>query len=623
MRSFYSFLIFTLLMAGPVLRVSAQAGGLLIDTAGTVHPWNHLQIDNDSGIFQFAVVADRTGGQRPGVFREAITKLNLLHPDFVISVGDLIEGYTTDREKIYHEWKEISSLIDSLQMPFFYIPGNHDFTDKTTADIWNELFGRRYYHFVYRDVLFLCLNTEESLHGTESAGIGRPQYEYISKVLADYPDVRWTMVFMHRPLWLSADTLYWKDVELLLSERRHTVFSGHKHSYIRYERNNGIYYVLATTGGISQLRGTSYGEFDHVVWITMTDRGPVIANLLLQGILEENIVTEDMQELLTYQPVKIEPLFTPDGQFHKDDTINIRIENNKNLPMWAALKFDMHPIVVPEIIELQKLIEPNSVEVVDIPMIITGPVNISNAKPLILYGKFLFRPDNGRDIELSSVYGLLPVKPEYCSFAEKAVQVDGSLSEWIGFPFKGNSRSVITGNRDGYTGDFDGSYEFAVSYDDAYIYVGLSVWDDEVITDSDRSTKNCDMVRLFLDARPATESSNNHGQDNYTEYLFLDFSLTSSGKDEPVLHQKEGIPEKLRISCRETVPGAEVEIAVPIEYLKEMNDTEWKKFRLNMAYLDYDENSPLTTIWWKPDWGSKENYIGSGMFFMDISEIDR
>lgn len=623
MRSFCILLIINVLVAGLASKASAQPDGLLIDTTGGVHPWNHLQINNDSGIFQFAVIADRTGGQRPGVFREAIKKLNLLHPEFVISVGDLIEGYTTDREQIYQEWKEANSLIDSLEIPFFYIPGNHDFSDKMTAGIWNELYGRGYYHFVYRDVLFLCLNTEETLHGTESTGMGKAQYEYIGKVLADYPDVRWTMVFMHRPLWLSDNTLYWKEVELLLSERRHTVFAGHQHRYIRYERNNGMYYVLATTGGISQLRGINYGEFDHVVWITMTDEGPAIVNLLLQGILEENIVTEDVQELLTYQPVKIDPLFTPDGQFKNEDTINVRIINDKNLPMWAAFKFDIHPIVVPEIIELQKLIEPNSIEVVNIPMIVAGPLSMSNTKPLRLYGKFLFRPGNGRDIEISSDYGLMPVKPEYCTFAEKTVYVDGNLSEWTGFPFKGNSQSVITGNRDGYTGDFDGSYEFAVSYDDAYVYVGLSVWDDELITDNDRSLQSCDMVWLFLDARPAMESANNRGQNNYTDHLFVNFSLTESGKDKPVLHQGGSLPDKLRISGRKTVPGEEVEIAIPIEYLKKMNGADWKEFRLNIAYLDNDKNSPQTTIWWKPDWGSKENYIGSGMFFMDFSGIEK
>ena len=42
--------------------------------------------------FRFAIVSDRTGGARPGVFERAIDELNLLRPEFVISVGDLVEG---------------------------------------------------------------------------------------------------------------------------------------------------------------------------------------------------------------------------------------------------------------------------------------------------------------------------------------------------------------------------------------------------------------------------------------------------------------------------------------------------------------------------------------------------
>jgi hypothetical protein len=41
-----------------------------------------------TGDIQFVVMSDRTGGMRPGVFRDAIEKVNLLHPQFVISVGD-------------------------------------------------------------------------------------------------------------------------------------------------------------------------------------------------------------------------------------------------------------------------------------------------------------------------------------------------------------------------------------------------------------------------------------------------------------------------------------------------------------------------------------------------------
>ena len=37
------------------------------------------------------------------------------------------------------------------------------------------------------------------------------------------------------------------------------------------------------------MRGVEYGEFDHVTWITMKKDGPVLANLLLDGILKEDL----------------------------------------------------------------------------------------------------------------------------------------------------------------------------------------------------------------------------------------------------------------------------------------------------------------------------------------------
>jgi hypothetical protein len=49
------------------------------------------------------------------------------------------------------------------------------------------------------------------------------------------------------------------------------------------------YYSLATTGGDSRMRGVEYGEFDHLVWVTMKKDGPVIANILLDGILKEDL----------------------------------------------------------------------------------------------------------------------------------------------------------------------------------------------------------------------------------------------------------------------------------------------------------------------------------------------
>jgi hypothetical protein len=70
------------------------------------------------------------------------------------------------------------------------------------------------------------------------------------------------------------------------------VFTGHHHNYKLYERNKNDYFVLATMGGGSKLRGDEHGEFDHFMFITMTESGPYFSNLKLDGIEDKNIRKE-------------------------------------------------------------------------------------------------------------------------------------------------------------------------------------------------------------------------------------------------------------------------------------------------------------------------------------------
>jgi len=254
------------------------------------NPWTSLRLNNDPDEFKFAVVSDRTGGHRPGVFPHAVETLNLLQPEFVMSVGDLVEGYTDDRATAEGEWREFEAEVGRLRMPFFYVAGNHDVSSSCMARVWRERRGRRYYHFVYRNVLFLALDTDHD-KANPHGGIGPDQIAYARKALRDNPDVRWTVVFLHRPLWgeAAADSTGWLDVEEELAARPYTVFAGHVHSFQKYVRRGRNYYQLATTGGGSELRGVGQGEFDQVAWVTMKKDGPLLANVVLGGIYTDDL----------------------------------------------------------------------------------------------------------------------------------------------------------------------------------------------------------------------------------------------------------------------------------------------------------------------------------------------
>src|SRR5262245_54666540 len=142
------------------VRTSSAVPELSIEVE-QANPWTNLKLNNDSREFRFAVVSDRTGGHRPQIFSKAIERLNLMQPEFVVSVGDLIEGYTEEKDKLDTQWKEFNSYVSKLQMPFFYVPGNHDVSNPVQEKDWAKRLGKRYYHFVYRNVLFLMLDTED------------------------------------------------------------------------------------------------------------------------------------------------------------------------------------------------------------------------------------------------------------------------------------------------------------------------------------------------------------------------------------------------------------------------------------------------------------------------------
>lgn len=160
-------------------------------------------------------------------------------------------------------------------------------------DLWLERYGRSYYHFKYKDVLFIAMDTNDG----DGVMFSDEQINYVKSALADNQDVRWTLLFMHHPIWNFSDYNGFAEIEESLADRPYTVFAGHTHRYFKSVRQNRNYYVLATTGGGTRLRGPRVGEFDHVTWVTMTDRGPELVHLQLSGIIDGDVLTPETAPL--------------------------------------------------------------------------------------------------------------------------------------------------------------------------------------------------------------------------------------------------------------------------------------------------------------------------------------
>jgi hypothetical protein len=249
-------------------------------------PWTNLNFN--SPIMRFAVLADRTNNARPGIFEGAIGKVQLLEPDFVMCVGDLIQGYNMTEEQVADDWKRVNDTLASLTMPFFYVPGNHDWNNDITCNAYKNLFGKDYYHFVYKNVLFLVVNTAPVQD--KKTYISDEQIEYFRSVLSSNRNVVWTFVFTHKPAWKEKFTCEnWNRLESLLAGRNYTMFAGHEHIYNKMVVNGHTRYGLSVTGARLPDDGPPNAKLDLITWVTVYKTGPVVVNLQPDYILDDNL----------------------------------------------------------------------------------------------------------------------------------------------------------------------------------------------------------------------------------------------------------------------------------------------------------------------------------------------
>lgn len=612
-------LIFLLALL-PYFSLFAQTPArIMIESDAEKNPWNHLEVNNKTENFQFIIVTDRTGGLRPGIFHQAIGKINLLQPEFVMSVGDLITGYTSDSAQIDREWDEFQGFVSELEMPFFYVPGNHDYINDVMEYKWKERFGKDYYHFVYQDVLFLCLNTEEQKRGSRRGFIGPEQVAYTEKVLAENPNVRWTMVFMHQPLWdQEADNGQWEEIEALLSARKHSVFVGHRHRYVKYERNNGKYFVLATTGGGSSLRGPRFGEFDHVVWVTMTEEGPILANLMLDGIWDEDINTEGYyqfaQPLMQPNNLQFQPYFSREQSF-RDAVVEIKVQNPSDVPMLAQINFQSSSNLWAAQDRWQDTIPPNSTEIINLPIKTSEEdLALPNAKPIQIKADYTYLPDNQPQLLVSQQINFQPQYLYSISRAPKKIKIDGERETALDLPFSIDESSVIDADPFSHRGPQDLSARFGLYYDKKFVYLITEVQDDDIYLDESESPFRQDALFFTLDPRDKAVSAFNVGREPKSTFT-LGISPSQNGNDKGHLFRPLALPEGTQTHCLKTQNGYRVEAAIPVDWLNEQYGKAWKNLRINLMISDYDrEGQYISKIYWTPDWRSAERLLGSGTF---------
>jgi hypothetical protein len=169
--------------------------------------------------------------------------------------GTVLGDVSFDRVDLFGA---INRAIAPIGIPFYYVIGNHDIDfhgkdDKDSDEVFESVYGPRYYAFEHGGVHFLNL---DSVHWTGEryyGAFGEEQLTFVRNYLATVPKDRLVVALMHIPLMSVEDR---QEFLGMLSAYPHTVsFSAHWH-------NHGHYFLGSEDGW------TREEPHHHVVTVT-------------------------------------------------------------------------------------------------------------------------------------------------------------------------------------------------------------------------------------------------------------------------------------------------------------------------------------------------------------------
>ncbi len=311
--------------------------------------------------FKIAIFGDRTGGDPEGLkyLDRAIYEINQLKPDFVIHIGDMVQGYTRDQNEWIRQKDEFLSYMDKLTMPYYLTAGNHDVfnpfrdpNDKTYEELYKKHFSQLNYSFDYKNSHFVILYTDEAM--TSRPVLSEDQINWLKSDL-EKSNRKNVFIFMHKPIWSYENSNWDKFHDVIKTFPVKAVFAGHFHAYHKGMNKDGIqYYNVGPLGAEAYTLGDQLtGYFHHYSILTIDDENFKLAVVKIGNVeADDYILAEDYNKIWSitqlsleqtnvsgwlWQPISNAVRGTFDLYIYNplDKEVNVQVQLDSNSSLWT------------------------------------------------------------------------------------------------------------------------------------------------------------------------------------------------------------------------------------------------------------------------------------------------
>src|SRR6202795_1896180 len=253
----------TITSVGTTRRVWIVICAVLLGLTGFTGRSASNEPNND---FRFSILGDRTGDAEPQVYESVWRDVGVLHPDFVINVGDTIQGGNDAAAGA--EWRALRPLWDRAKLPQFFTPGNHDIWSEMSRKIYEKETGHpAFYGFNYQDAHFTVLDN------SETENLSDQQMEFLARDLQQNKARDPKFVLFHKPFWLIPVKFQSSQFPFHQLVKRYGVryvVSGHGHQYVRAVQDGIVYLEAGSSGGKLKGQGFAQGWFFGQIYTRVT-----------------------------------------------------------------------------------------------------------------------------------------------------------------------------------------------------------------------------------------------------------------------------------------------------------------------------------------------------------------